>query len=61
MLQATIANSQRSKRQRPYKAEQFRAQWGVAKPTGPMSGEDMLAAVKSYNRRMGGDERTKAG
>lgn len=56
MLQATLANLQRSKKQRPYKAEQFKPVWGVAKPDGPMSGEDMLAAVKRYNRNMGGEQ-----
>jgi hypothetical protein len=57
MLQATIANVNRGKRQRPYKAEQFRPQWGVAQPNGPLSGDDMLAAVKRINKGMGGDVR----
>jgi hypothetical protein len=61
MLQATIANVNRSNRQRPFKADQFKPQWGVAQPVGPLSGEDMLAAVKRINRGMGGGEQAKAG
>lgn len=56
MLQATIANVNRSRKVRPYKAEQFMPKWEVAEPRGPMSGEDMLAAVKRYNRNMGGGQ-----
>jgi len=56
MLQATLANVNRSKRQRPYKPDQFKAEWGVVKPQGPMSGEDMLAAVKRINAGMGGGQ-----
>lgn len=55
MLQATIANVQRGKGRRPYEAAQFLPKWGIAKPdTGPMSGEEMLRAVKRLNRNMGG-------
>lgn len=51
-LQATIANAQRSKKQRPYKAEQFVPRWGRRRPDGPMSGEDMLRTVKGLHRGM---------
>lgn len=54
MLQATIANVNRGKGQRPYTGEQFTPKWGVMKPTGPMTGEDMLRAVKKANKAMGG-------
>jgi hypothetical protein len=56
MLQATIANVNRSKRARPFKAEQFVPEWGVATKSGPMSGDDMLAAVKRINAGMGGSK-----
>lgn len=56
MLQATIANVNRSKKTRPYKSEQFVPTWGVAAESGPMSGEDMLAAVKRINANMGGSK-----
>jgi hypothetical protein len=55
MLQATIANVNRSKKTRPYKAEQFVPEWGSgSRSSAPMSGEDMLRAVKRINRGMGG-------
>lgn len=56
MLQATIANANRGKNQKAYEPDQFMPKWGMAKAkdSGPMSGDDMLAAVKAYNRRMGG-------
>jgi len=57
MLQATIANVNRGKNQKAYEPDQFMPKWGVAKPqAGPMSGHDMLEAVKKMNRRMGGRE-----
>jgi hypothetical protein len=56
MLQATIANANRSKRVRPYKPEQFVPEWSVATKSGPMSGDDMLAAVKRINANMGGSK-----
>jgi len=57
MLQATIANVNRSKRERPYKAEQFAPKWERRQPVdgnGEMSGEDMLRAVKRIHKAMGG-------
>ena len=55
MLQATIANANRGKGQKVYEPEAFMPKWGVAKPAaGPMSGHDMLEAVKKLNKRMGG-------
>lgn len=54
MLQALIANVNRGKRQRAFEADQFMPKWGRAKPKGPMSGEDMLAAVKRLHKSMGG-------
>lgn len=57
MLQATIANVNRSKKVRPYKAEQFLPNWEPVEAAGPMTGEDMLRAVKQYNRNMGGEQR----
>jgi hypothetical protein len=57
MLQATIANVNRGKNQRAHEPAAFLPKWGVAKPDpGPMSGHDMLDAVKKLNRRMGGKE-----
>ena len=55
MLQATIANVNRGKRQRPYEPKQFMPQWGKAKPAdGPLTGEEMLSKIKGLNRNMGG-------
>ena len=55
MLQATIANVNRSKGHRPYESKQFLPKWGHEAPKqGPMSGEDMLRAVKRLNKQMGG-------
>jgi hypothetical protein len=57
MLMATIANVNRGKKQRPYEVKQFRPKWDPGAPPErkpEMSGHDMLAAVKGYNRRMGG-------
>lgn len=56
MLQATIANVNRSKKQKAYEPRQFMPGWGRAEPErrGPMTGEEMLEAVKKLNRRMGG-------
>jgi hypothetical protein len=59
MLQATIANVNRGKGAKPYTAEQFLPRWGLSKPAGPMTGEDMLRAVKRANKAMGG--RTEGG
>lgn len=57
MLQATIANVNRDKRQRPFKAEQFVPKWERRRQVdgnGEMSPEDMLRAVKRINKAMGG-------
>lgn len=61
MLQATIANVNRGKTQKPYGGEQFMPKWGVVKPTGPMTPEDMLRAVKRANKAMGGSTSGNAG
>lgn len=55
MLQATIANVNRGKRQRPYEPKQFLPQWGRARQTeGPLSGEELLSKIKGLNRNLGG-------
>lgn len=57
MLASVIANVNRAKRTKPYRAEQFIPKWDAdARPERrpEMSGEDMLRAVRRYNRRMGG-------
>jgi len=57
MLQATIANVNREKRQRPFKAEQFVPKWERRQQVdgnGEMSPEDMLRAVKRIHKAMGG-------
>lgn len=55
MLASVIANVNRSKKQRPYQAEQFLPTWERRQvKTGPMSGEDMLRAVKRIHKAMGG-------
>jgi hypothetical protein len=57
MLQALIANVNRGKNQKAHEPSAFLPKWGVAKaPAGPMSGEEMLTAVKRLNKRMGGRE-----
>ena len=57
MLQATIANVNRGKNQKAHEPSAFLPKWGVAKPAaGPMSGYDMLEAVKKLNKRMGGTQ-----
>jgi hypothetical protein len=57
MLASIIANSNRAKRAKPYTAEQFIPKWDAgARPERKpeMNGEEMLRAVKRYNRTMGG-------
>jgi len=57
MLAAVIANVNRTKRQKPYQAEQFIPKWDRdAPPERPaeMSGEDMLRAVKRAHKALGG-------
>jgi hypothetical protein len=57
MLQATIANVNRGKNQKAYESSGFMPKWGLAKlDTGPMTGEEMLQAVKKINKRMGGKQ-----
>jgi hypothetical protein len=61
MLQATIANVNRSKKSKAHEPADFMPKWGVAKPAaGPMSGHDMLEAVKKLNRKMGGTQNVDA-
>jgi hypothetical protein len=61
MLQATIANVNRSRKQKAYEPSGFMPKWGVARPApGPMSGEEMLEAVKRINRKMGGAQSVDA-
>lgn len=56
MLASVIANVNRSRGQRPYKAEQFKPKWErrEVQQTGEMSGQDMLHAVKRIHKAMGG-------
>lgn len=57
MLAAVIANANRSKNAKPYRAEQFIPKWDAdARPEvrPEMSGEDMLRAVKRINKQLGG-------
>jgi hypothetical protein len=55
MLMSTLANLNRSKKQRPYEQKQFLPKWGYEAPQqGPMTGDDMLRAVKRLNKQMGG-------
>jgi len=57
MLAAVIANSNRSKRAKPYRAEQFIPRWDSdARPERrpEMTGQEMLKAVKKINKAIGG-------
>lgn len=57
MLASVIANSNRTKASKPYKAEQFIPKWdpnAYPERRPEMSGEDMLRAVKRINKTMGG-------
>jgi hypothetical protein len=54
MLQATIANGNRGKRQKPYEASQFLPKWGRAKVAGPLDGYQLLDKIRKINRQMGG-------
>lgn len=62
MLQATIANVNRGKRQKPYTPDQFMPKWGRAKelPAGGLDGYALLDKVKKLNKQMGGRERVDA-
>lgn len=58
-LMSVLANVNRSKRTRPYTTEQFMPKWdGSAPPErkAEMSGEEILRAVKGYQRTMAGRE-----
>lgn len=55
---ALLANVNRAKRIRPYTAQQFMPKWDPEAPPErrpEMSGEEMLQAVKGYQRTMSGD------
>ena len=53
MLQATIANTQRGKRQKPYEAKQFMPKWGRAPAQAEeLDGHAMLDKIKRINRQM---------
>lgn len=57
MLASVVANVNRPKRQRPYRAEQFVPKWDVDAPPErrpEMDGHAMLAAVRKINRTMRG-------
>lgn len=55
MLAATFANSNRTKRQKPYTADQFMPKWEAkAEASREMDGEEMLRAVRGINKAMGG-------
>jgi hypothetical protein len=57
MLASVIANSNRTKRSKPYKADQFIPKWDVnARPEQrpEMSPDEMLRAVKRAHKMMGG-------
>jgi hypothetical protein len=58
-LSATIANVNRTKKQKAYEAKQFMPQWGRARqqPRGPLDGHEMLAKIKQVNRQLGGGEK----
>lgn len=54
---AVLANVNRRKGAKPYTAEQFIPRWDPEAPRQrrpEMSGQEMLQAVKSINKRMGG-------
>jgi hypothetical protein len=57
MLMSVIANSNRGKRQKPFKPEQFMPKWDpTAPPERPreMDGHEMLRAVKRAHKALGG-------
>lgn len=57
MLASVIANVNRTKKQRPYRAEQFMPKWDPKAPVErkpEMSDEDMLRAVKRAHKALGG-------
>lgn len=57
MLASVIANSNRSKSSKPYRADQFIPKWDKNAPAErrpEMSPEEMIRAVKRANKAMGG-------
>lgn len=56
MLQATIANGNRGKRQKPFEASQFLPRWGRGKERreGPLDGHALLDKIRKINGKMGG-------
>ncbi len=56
MLQTTIANGNRGKRQKAYEPGQFMPKWGKARDraAGPMDGYTLLDRVRKIHRQMGG-------
>jgi hypothetical protein len=64
MLASVIANVNRPKRARPYKAEQFVPKWDAdARPERKpeMDGHEMLSAVRKINRTLSGKGRARRG
>ncbi|WP_455755177.1 phage tail assembly protein T [Streptomyces olivaceus] len=57
---AVIANAARGKKGRKAEPKDFVPAWDRG-PRGPMSWQDMLAAVKAYNRQIGGTDHTTKG
>lgn len=55
-LQATIANVNRGKRQKPYEASQFMVRWGRAKERtrDALDGYSLLDKVRKMHKQMGG-------
>nr|WP_257003102.1 hypothetical protein [Streptomyces sp. Alain-F2R5] len=57
---AVIANANRGKNSRKATPQDFIPTWDQG-PKGPMDWRQMLAAVKTYNRRINGTDHTKQG
>jgi hypothetical protein len=59
-----LANINRRKGAKPYTVQQFMPQWDPGAPPErrpEMTGEEMLRAVKSINKRMGGKGGARSG
>jgi len=56
MLASVIANVNRSKKQRPYTAEQFLPKWQAKRETegGELDPEQLLRTVRRLHKAMGG-------
>jgi len=57
MLMSVIANSNRGKKQKPYKPDQFMPKWDPEAPPErrpAMDGQEMLRAVKQAHKALGG-------